>query len=184
VKIKLLFCCVFFLVLESCGGGPRPLSGEHLAVVAVPELPPPPAYQNDTGKGYVLGPLDTVDIDVFGVEELSREQIQIDSSGRIAFPLAGTVTVTGMTIDDLARELEGRLRGTYIRDPKVTVNLRKAVSQAVTVEGAVKEPGVYPAYRGMTLMRAIASANGESEYAKLKEVVVFRQVGDQSMAAL
>jgi polysaccharide export outer membrane protein len=184
VKLKILFCCAFFLGLGACGGGPRPLSGERLAVVAVPELPPPPAYRGDVGTGYALGPLDTVDIDVFGVEDLSRKEIQIDANGRIAFPLAGTVTVTGMTIDDLARALEDRLRGRYIRDPKVTVNLRKAVSQAVTVEGGVKEPGVYPAYRGMTLMRAIASANGETEFAKLNEVVIFRQVGSQSMAAL
>jgi len=184
LKPKVLLCCAFFLALAGCGGGPRPLSGNQLAVVAVPDLPPPPAYQNDKGTGYTLGPLDTLDIDVFGVDELSRQQIQIDAEGRIAFPLAGTVTVTGMTIDDLARELERRLRGRYVRDPKVTVNLRKAVSQAVTVEGAVKEPGLYPAFQGMTLMRAIASAKGETEFAKLKEVVIFRQVGNQSMAAL
>jgi polysaccharide export outer membrane protein len=58
------------------------------------------------------------------------------------------------------------------------------VSQVVTVDGQVRQPGLYPVVGGMTLMRAVATAQGTSEFARLRDVVVFRTVGGQNMAAL
>ena len=116
--------------------------------------------------------------------ELSRREIQTDASGRISFPLAGTINANDLTTEQLAVEIGNRLRGRYVRDPRVTVNLVESVSRVVTVDGEVREPGRYPVVGRMTLMRAIASARGVSEFARLSEVVVFREVGDQRMAAL
>jgi polysaccharide export outer membrane protein len=64
------------------------------------------------------------------------------------------------------------------------VNLTETVSQVITVDGEVTEPGVYPVVGRMTLMRAIARAKGLTEFARANHVVVFRQVGGQQMAAL
>lgn len=171
--------------LASCSNGPRPLTGESLAVVPMSELPPPSGQQaQGTVRPYLIGPFDKIEVDVFGVEELSRRQIQADASGRIAFPLAGAIDANGLTPEQLATEIESRLRGRYVRDPQVIVNLTETVSQVVTVDGQVREPGMYPVLGRMTLMRAIASARGLSEFARQSEVVVFRTVGDQRMAAL
>ena len=164
----------------------RPLSGGNLAVVPATELPPPVsggATGGDT-RPYRIGAFDKVEIDVFGVEELSRREIQADASGRIAFPLVGTVDANGLTPEQLSTVIADRLRGRFVRDPQVTVNLRETVSQVVTIDGQVREPGLYPVVGRMTLMRAIASAKGLSEFARRSEVVVFRTVGDQQMAAL
>ena len=64
------------------------------------------------------------------------------------------------------------------------MNLKETVSQVITVDGQVKEPGLYPVIGRMTLMRAIATAKGADEFAKLNDVVVFRTVSGQKMAAL
>jgi polysaccharide export outer membrane protein len=71
-----------------------------------------------------------------------------------------------------------------VRDPQVTVNLKETVSQVITVDGQVKRPGLYPVIGKMTLMRAVATAEGTAEFAKLEDVVIFRTVKGQQLAAL
>ena len=134
-------------------------------------------------RPYYLGPYDRIAIDVFGMPDMQRV-IQVDASGRIAYPLAGVVEVAGVTPFELARVLEDRLRASYVRDPQVTVNLEAAQSQFVTVSGEVKTPGPYPVIGRMTLNRAIARAGGLSDFARTNEVVVFRTVGGEQYIGL
>lgn len=131
----------------------------------------------------LIGPLDTVQVDIFNVPELSR-QMQVDASGRISMPLVGTLDARGKTAAELAAGIEAALRGRYVRDPDVTVNIQSSVSQVVTVDGQVGEPGLYPVTNQMTLLRAIASARGLTEYARVNEVVILRTVNGRRMAAL
>ncbi|MBN8811814.1 polysaccharide biosynthesis/export family protein [Sphingomonas leidyi] len=135
-------------------------------------------------RPYLIGPFDRLTIDVFGIPELSNKEVQTDAGGRLSFPLAGVVEAAGKTPAELEQTLEDRLRGRFVRDPQVTVNLKETVSQTVTVDGQVREPGLYPVIGRMTLMRAIATAKGAGEFAKLEDVVVFRTVHGQRMAAL
>lgn len=135
-------------------------------------------------RPYLVGPFDKLVIDVFGIEELSTKEVQTDASGRISFPLAGVVEAAGRTPAEIEKLLEERLRAAYVRNPQVTVNLKETVSQVVTVDGEVKEPGLYPVVGRMTLMRAVATAKGTAEFAKLDDVVIFRTVQGQKMAGL
>lgn len=168
----------------ACSTTPRLEPGGHLTVVPGTELPPPDGVDVSTGERvYRVGPFDKVSIVVFGVEDLSRT-LQLDAGGRISVPLIGTIEASGKTPMELATEIATRLRGRYMRDPQVTVNLEETVSQVVTVDGQVREPGLYPVVGRMTLMRAIATAKGASEFARLQDVVVFRRVGGRDMAAL
>lgn len=128
-------------------------------------------------RPYLVGPFDKLKIDVFGVEQLQNKEYQIDASGRLSFPFVGTVTAGGRTPQEISDELARRLRGRIIRDPQVTVNLIETISQLVTVEGAVKRPGRYPAIGAMTLLRTIAVAEGTTDVAKLDSVLIFRTVG-------
>ncbi|MDQ1228587.1 polysaccharide biosynthesis/export family protein [Sphingomonas sp. SORGH_AS_0879] len=130
-----------------------------------------------------VGPLDTISVDVFNVPEMSRE-VQVDAGGRIAMPLIGSIEAGGKTSAELASAIEGALRQRYVRDPQVTVNIRNAVSQVVTVDGQVTEPGLYPVTNQMTLLRAVASAKGLSEYARQEDVVILRTVDGRRMAGL
>ncbi|MBN2974447.1 polysaccharide export protein [Roseomonas aeriglobus] len=131
----------------------------------------------------MIGPLDTIEVDVFGIPDLGRE-MQVDASGRIAMPLAGTVDARGKTSEELARAVEAALRARFVRNPQVTINIKNSVSQVVTIDGQVVEPGLYPVTNQMTLMRVIASAKGLSEFARQDDVIILRTVGGRRMAGL
>ena len=134
-------------------------------------------------RPYVLGPSDSLDIDVFGIPELSKS-VTVDLTGRIALPLVGELKVSGLTTSELTDLLVQRLRQAHVLDPKVTVNIATAASQIFTVDGSVSKPGIYPLVGRMSLMRAIARAEGTTEFARENYVVVFRTVEGQRYAAL
>jgi len=135
-------------------------------------------------RPYLIGPFDKLSISVFGVDELTAKEVEVDASGRLSFPLAGVIEAGGRTPNEVAALISRQLRGRYVRDPQVTVNLQETVSQLITIDGEVREPGLYPVVGHMTLMRAVARAKGLSEFAKIDDVVVFRTVGGQKYAAL
>ncbi len=175
------------LLLVGCSGSSaRELrSNGTVQVVAGASLPEP--ERSDLiglDRPYLIGAFDKLTIDVFGIEELSKKEVQADASGRISFPLAGIIEAAGRTPAELETIIEERLRARYVRDPQVTVNLKETVSQVITVDGNVKEPGLYPVIGRMTLMRAVATAKGTSEFAQLDDVVIFRTVKSQQMAAI
>lgn len=172
--------------LASCGASqPRIGGAANLQVLPGTELPAPDRLDvTENTTPYYVGPFDRLVIDVFGIDELSKREVQVDASGRMSFPLAGVVDVTGMTPAEVETELTKRLSAAYIRNPQVTVNLKETLSRVVTVEGQVKKPGLYPVVGKMTLLRAIATAEGTEEFSKLDDVVVFRTVEGRRYAAL
>ncbi len=173
------------LILSACGGRPQIESTQYLTVVPGSETLPAPIRTDLTApdRPSLIGPLDTIQVDVFNVPDLGRE-MQVDASGRISMPLAGTIEASGKTSGELASAIEAALRGRYIRNPEVTVNIKSSVSQVVTIDGQVVEPGLYPVTNQMTLMRAIASAKGLSEFARQDDVVILRTVNNRKMAGL
>lgn len=173
------------VALSACGGRKPLQSTAGLTVVQDSAALPAPGRGDLTAadRPSFIGPLDTIQVDVFNVPELSRE-MQVDASGRISMPLVGTVDARGKTAAELAEAVEATLRGRYVRNPEVTVNIKSSVSQVVTVDGQVVEPGLYPVTNQMTLTRAIASAKGLSEFARQEDVVILRTVEGRRMAGL
>lgn len=173
------------ILVGGCAGREPLRTTAALSVVTdASELPAPQRTDLVAGdRPSLIGPLDTISVDVFGLSDLSRE-MQVDASGRIAMPLVGTIDARGKTADELSRTIEAALRQRYVRDPQVTINIKSSISQVVTVDGAVVEPGLYPVTNQMTLVRAVASAKGLSEFAKLDDVVILRTVGGKRMAGL
>ena len=176
---------VLAAALYGCAGRQPLETTQRLTVMQdSAELPAPD--RNDLtapDRPSLIGPLDTIQVDVFNIPDLSSN-MQVDASGRISMPLAGTIDARGKTSAELANAIEVALRGRYVRNPEVTVNIRSSVSQVVTIDGQVVEPGLYPVTNQMTLMRAIASAKGFSEFAREDEVVILRTVNGQKMAGL
>ena len=169
-------------LLAACGGGESLVGRPGLQITDGTVLPAP---QNQDliqqGRSYVVGPSDRVTIDVYGVPDLSRT-VNVDASGTIALPLVGVVDAAGKTPTQLAAAVAVKL-SRYVRNPQVTVNT-ETVNQMITVDGEVETPGLYPVLGRMTLMRAVATAKGTTQFAKQNYVVVFRQVGGKDMAAL
>lgn len=179
------FGVALMLLLASCGRYEPIASTERLTVVDAAGTLPAPVRGDLVAPDRVslIGPLDTIQVDVFGIPELGRE-MQVDAGGRIALPLIGSVEAGGKTAQELARDIELALAGRYVREPKVTINIRSSVSQVVTVDGQVVEPGLYPVTNQMSLLRAIASARGLSEFARHNDVVILRTVEGRKMAGL
>lgn len=170
--------------LAGCGGNPPPVGGAaDLQVVG--QLPSPgDADLYGARSPYNVAPYDTLTIDVFGVPDLRERAVIVDAGGRISYPLIGTLDVLGKTPGEIAAMIEGQLRGQFIRNPQVTVNVKEAFARTVTVTGQVRDPGIFPVVGDMTLIDSVAKAKGLTEYAKDNDVVVFRTVGGQKMATL
>jgi polysaccharide export outer membrane protein len=182
------YLCVVLLpamLLTACAGRQPLQSNGQLTVVQDNATLPAPDRNDLTAEDRpsLIGPLDTLQVDVFNVPELSRE-MQVDASGRISMPLIGTIDARGKTAGELGAAIQSALRGRYIRNPDVTVNIRSSVSQVVTIDGQVVEPGLYPVTNQMTLIRAVASAKGLSEFAREDDVVILRTVNGRKMAGL
>lgn len=131
---------------------------------------------------YRVGPQDVLDISVFKVPELSKT-VQVADSGSINLPLVGEIPAAGRTAQDIERDLTKRLGAKYLQSPQVSVFVKEFNSQSVTVDGAVKKPGVYPIRRQTTLMEFIATAGGLDFGTASTDVAVFRTTdGKRSVA--
>jgi polysaccharide export outer membrane protein len=174
------------LTCSACAGSTALGGGPEGVLVKDASSLPPPDGPDTVGKSrpYLVGPFDKLSIDVFGMPELAAREVQVDANGNIAFPIVGSIPASGKTPLQIAGLIEQELRQKFVRNPQVSVNLTDTVSQVVTIDGEVRDPGLYPVIGDMTLMQAIARAKGVGEFARLNDVVIFRTVKGQRMAAL
>lgn len=144
----------------------------------------PTSVQQQSRQDYRLGALDTIDVTVFQEPELSTKATAIDASGMVTLPLVGSIQAAGKSPTELSAEISQRLGEKYLVDPQVSVSVAESVSQKVTVQGEVTEPGVYQIKGSTSLLEALALAKGETRLAALKEVVVFRTVDGQRLGGV
>lgn len=127
---------------------------------------------------YALRPTDILQVSVFREPELSIGEIPVGADGRISLPLLGSVQVAGLTPSELQDRLQDELGSRFLRDPQVSVNVLEYASHRATVEGAVKEPGVYVFKPGTRLTGGIAMAKGIDRVAAMEDIAVFRESPD------
>lgn len=137
-----------------------------------------------TPAEYRIGVGDKLNVRVFQVEDLSFEELVVDTSGNIQMPLIGAVRGAGQTAGEMASDIAGRLAAQYLRDPQVTVTVKEAASQKITIDGAVTKPGVYEMRGATSLLQAVAMAEGPTRVADLTKVAVFRSIDGRRSVAL
>lgn len=164
---------VFCLLAGGCSSGAR---------TVMPDVLPQAAAQEAAQPSYRVGPFDLLQVNVFGVPELSGAA-QVDGDGRLTLPLIGGMDAMGMTPPQLAMALEDAYGARFVRDPSITVQVTTPQSQRLVVSGAVKEPGIFPVQGRVTLTQAVAQAKGLGDYADQSNVVVLRDIGGQQAAA-
>jgi polysaccharide biosynthesis/export protein len=125
-------------------------------------------------SAYKIGPQDVVEVSVFKVPELSST-VQVSEAGTVNLPLVGEVPAAGRTARQVENELTHLLGRKYLQNPQVTVFIKEYNSQRVTIDGAVKRPGVFPIQGSMSLLQAVAMAQGLEDMAD-DTVIVFRDV--------
>ena len=154
----------------------RLVAGSALASLALtgcassskPELPSASfvAMQEGPGEEYVIGPLDELTVFIWRNPELGAS-VQVRPDGRITTPLITDMPAVGKTPKQLADDMKVALTK-YIENPLVSVivnNFSGTFSQQVRIVGATEKPASIPYRANMTLLDAMISVGGLSEYA-------------------
>jgi polysaccharide export outer membrane protein len=129
---------------------------------------------------YRLASGDRLRIIVFGQDNLSNIYA-VDGSGRISMPLIDTVEAQGRTTQQLEKAIESKLRGGFLREPKVSVEVD--TYRPFFVLGEVTNSGQFPYVNGMTVQTAVAIAGGFTPRGQRAYAEVTRQVEDQLVTA-
>jgi polysaccharide export outer membrane protein len=155
-------------------GGPIPY-GQTFNAPDAPTVAPLEA-------GYKIAPLDTLEIKVFKMPDLSG-QYEVDLTGQISMPLIGEVSAVELTTAELDKRLTDKLGERYLEHPDVSVGVKASTRRSVTVDGAVNKSGSYPIGGPVTLMQAVALAGGSTLEANAHRVAVFRTISGKRQAA-
>lgn len=152
------------------------------------ETAPVQADRNGTGASevraersiteYRLGSADRLKVTVFGEPELSGEFV-VDGQGYVSLPLIDSVKVDGLTVREFQRLAEQRFADGFLREPRVSaevVNYRPFY-----ILGEVARPGEYPYTNGLTVMNAIATAEGFTYRANKRFVLIKAVEADEEI---
>ncbi len=153
----ILALSVSAMALAGCSGGPSNGRLPAAPTVSVKEGP---------GEEYLIGPLDQLTIFVWRNPELGAK-VQVRPDGRITTPLIADMPAVGKTPTMLAQDIKLQL-SQYINEPIVSVIVNEFVgnfSQQIRVVGATEKPSSIPYRANMTLLDAMISVGGLSEYA-------------------
>jgi polysaccharide export outer membrane protein len=144
----------------------------------------PAASANKAIQSYTIGPLDTIAVTVFQEPDLTVRDMQVDAAGKVSLPLIGSVQAGGFTATQLAANISQGLAKGLLVNPQVSVVVQNAISQKVTVQGSVTEPGIYQLQGPTSLLDALAMAKGTTRVASLGDVAIFRQVDGKKVGAV
>ena len=122
--------------------------------------------------GYTLNPGDVIVISVWKEEGLDREVLVLPD-GTITFPLAGTISASGLTADELQGELVERIKA-YIADPVVTVSVKAILGNKFFVVGQVNNPGEFVVGHYTSVMQLLSMAGGLTPYASEDDILIIR----------
>jgi polysaccharide export outer membrane protein len=184
--LPLLFIFIGFTLLQSCTTQnvfvktARPekeiLSAEERLV-----------YFNDSYE-YTIRVDDKISISVWGHDDLSvgstygiynsnevyGKWLMVDTDGTIEVPRFGTIKVKGLTIPELKHNLKDSL-SQILKKPVVDV---KVLNREISLVGEFRDPATILVDKEKNyLLDMIAQVGGFDQYANLKYIKVFRQVG-------
>jgi polysaccharide biosynthesis/export protein len=168
------FHLAFFLTLAVMPANAQEPSGSHqTAQSAVPSTGGDTAQKNATADpNYVIGAQDVLDINVWKEPDVSRV-VPVRPDGKISLPLLNDVQAAGLTPAQLAAQITESLKK-YVTSPQVTVIVATINSQRVYILGEVTRPGAFPLLPGMSILQALSSAGGFTQFAKVKSIFVRR----------
>jgi polysaccharide export outer membrane protein len=106
----------------------------------------PPEYLNyfhntvtNNSQNYRLGNGDKVSVDVWGYPKLSGQHI-IGPDGKISLPLAGDITLTGLTRQQAVQTISNRLANFYEK-LSIALKIDQYTANKVFILGRIKQPG-------------------------------------------
>jgi polysaccharide export outer membrane protein len=127
-------------------------------------------------NSYVIGDLDLLSVVVWREEGLTDKSTLVRPDGMISMPLVGDIKASGKTPMQLAKEITEQLKK-YVQDPNVTVSLNQMNSKKVYLMGEIAKAGPILMTPGMTLLEAIGTAGGLTQFANTNKIYILRNVG-------
>lgn len=168
------FITVLFLTIAA-----SPAKAQDANSPKVPAQPAAPAIADQSSRkpatgdpNYVIGAQDVLDVSVWKEPEVSRV-VPVRPDGKISLPLLNDVQAAGLTPAQLADQITTGLKK-YVTSPQVTVIITTINSQRVYILGEVIRPGAFPMLPGMTVLQALSSAGGFTQFAKTKSIFIRR----------
>jgi polysaccharide export outer membrane protein len=132
----------------------------------------PSAAAKSADPNYVIGPQDVLDISVWKEEQLTKT-VPVRPDGKISMPLLNDVQAAGLTPTQLAGQITESLKK-FVTDPQVTIIVREINSQRIYMLGEVVRAGAYPLLPNMTVLQALSSGGGFTQFANVKKIYVLR----------
>jgi polysaccharide biosynthesis/export protein len=132
----------------------------------------PAAPAVTASDSYVIGASDVLVITVWKEATLSGT-ILVRPDGMISLALLGDVQASGLTPLQLAEQISTKLKK-YIQDPNVSVVVNQIHSKVIYLLGEVVKRGPVEMTPGMTVLQAIASAGGLTDFANKKKIYILR----------
>jgi polysaccharide export outer membrane protein len=142
---------------------------------AAPPTPPAETAQAPAAAatdGYVIGASDILTVTVWKEPTLSGN-VLVRPDGMISLSLLGDVPASGLTPLQLADQISTKLKK-FIQDPNVSVVIFQIHSKVVYMLGEVQKKGPVEMTPGMTLLEAIASGGGLTDFANTKKIYILR----------
>ena len=129
-------------------------------------------------RSYRLAANDVIRVKVFQEDDLTTE-LRVAKDGTATFPLIGTITLGGKTVDEAAANVRDLLGKDFLVNPQITLTVVEYSKHRFMVLGQVQKPGSYdiPSEESVTLLQAIAMAGGFTRLAVQSKVTITRTLG-------
>ena len=109
---------------------------------------------------YRLAPGDQLTIVVYDQPQLSGEFV-VDGGGGVLLPLAGAVSLSGLTLAEAQKQIQDRFADGVLVQPAVSIRIKEY--RPIFVTGSVRKPGSFPFMIGESVKAAIAAAGGQGQ---------------------
>jgi len=137
------------------------------ATVSASEIPPPYLQSDTVHSG--LKPGDVIRVQIWREPDLSGDFV-VDANSRAVLPLLGSIETKDKTAEAL---IDGLLEdySRFLKNPSIQITVLRRVS----VQGEVRNPGLYPVDATVSVSDVIALAGGLTQDADAKKIYLLRQ---------
>ena len=131
-----------------------------------------------TPVGYIIGPNDEININIYGYQE-AKYNLKVSSEGDINIPYVGVMYVAGLTIEQATEKIKSRLSSSGYSNiktglTKVSVSIGRIRSIKVTVLGEAKTPGTYTLPSLATAFNALYLSGGPNDIGSMRNIQIIR----------
>lgn len=127
-------------------------------------------------KEYRLGPGDEIELSFYEESSLSG-QFELNGRGVVDLPLVSEVRLGGLTSSEAVQEIRQKYAQGYLQDPRLTLKITEY--RPFYILGEVRAPGRYSFEENLTVLEAVAMAEGFTYRANQARLEIIRKIGSR-----